>query len=86
MAFFVYLLRSELTGRHYIGQTSDLTARFTAHNAGRVRTTKKGRPWTLVGCETYETRSGARWRERQLKLHSGTRLSFIKRLGEPERR
>lgn len=80
LPFFVYLLYSENLDRYYIGQTSNLMKRLAAHNAGYVRSTKSGRPWTLVGHETYESRSEARWRERQLKHHSGQKLSFIEKL------
>ena len=85
MPFFVYLLYSESLDRYYIGQTSDLTKRLAAHNAGYVRSTKSGRPWMLVGYERYESRSEARWRERQLKLHSDRKLSFIKQLQATKR-
>lgn len=85
LPFFVYLLYSASLDHYYIGQTSDLTKRLTAHNAGYVRSTKNGRPWTLVGYETYEGRSEARWRERQLKLHSDRKLSFIQKLLAPKR-
>lgn len=70
MPLFVYLLYSKSLDCCYIGQTSNLTKRLVAHSAGRVRSTSRGRPWALLGYETYESRSEARWRERQLKLHS----------------
>ena len=80
LAFFVYLLYSESLDRYYIGQTSDLTRRVIAHNAGYVKSTKSGCPWTVVGYETYKSRSEARWREQQLKLHSDRKFAFIKQL------
>jgi putative endonuclease len=78
MPFFVYLLHSQRTERHYIGQTADLAKRLKAHNTGLVRTTRRGRPWSLVGYESYESRSDARWRERNLKLHSDKKAAFIR--------
>ena len=80
MPFFVYLLYSDGLKRHYIGQTSDVAKRLATHNCGLVRSTRRGRPWYLLGYETYESRSDARWRERQLKLHSDKKVSFITRL------
>ncbi len=80
MPSFVYLLHSQSLGCYYIGQTSDLARRLKAHNAGLARTTKRGRPWSLLGYEIYANRSDARWQERQLKLHSDRKASFIKRL------
>ena len=82
MRFFVYLLYSDGLRCHYIGQTSNVARRLVAHNAGLVRSTRRGCPWDLLGYETYESRSDARWRERQLKLHSDKKALFIKKLGQ----
>jgi putative endonuclease len=67
MAFHVYILRSQPTGRFYIGQTEDLTKRVFEHNNNRTPSIKNRGPWELVYSEEYETRSEATHRERQIK-------------------
>ena len=64
---FVYVLRSDRTGRRYIGHTKDLRRRTKEHNSGRVRPTKAGMPWQLIAFKEYLSHSEARWVERSLK-------------------
>ena len=47
--YFVFVLQSEATGRHYVGHTSDLTQRLSQHNNGITKSTKNRGPWKLVG-------------------------------------
>jgi putative endonuclease len=65
--FFVYILRSESTGRFYIGQTQDLNERLAYHNASYSKSLKHRGPWELVHTESFPTRSAAVRRERQIK-------------------
>jgi putative endonuclease len=65
--FSTYILWSESLQRFYIGQTDDLDARLAYHNAGHVKSTRAGRPWQRVYHETFDTRSEAVRRERQIK-------------------
>ncbi len=67
MSYFVYILRSEVTGQLYIGQTQDLNERLIRHAEGRSAYTRSRGPWTLVYTETYPTRSEAVRREKVLK-------------------
>ncbi|MFC1947604.1 GIY-YIG nuclease family protein [Chloroflexota bacterium] len=69
--FIVYVLRSQSTGRSYIGQTSNLERRLQEHQAGDARYTRGRGPWTLVYKETYPTRSEAMKREKSLKSGKG---------------
>ena len=69
--FYVYVLRSDSTGRLYIGQTKNLANRISDHNSGLARYTRSRGPWTLVHTEEYETRGEAMTRERQLKGGQG---------------
>jgi putative endonuclease len=68
---FVYILRSDKTGRHYVGSTSNLDDRIHRHNAGKNRSTKAGAPWTLVWSEPHPTREDAYRREMQIKRYKG---------------
>ena len=64
---FVYVLKSDRTGKRYIGQTSDLERRLKEHNAEHVKSTKAGSPWTIVAYKKFSSRSEARWVEKSLK-------------------
>ena len=69
--FFVYVLGSETTGRHYVGFASDVVQRLGQHNSGITQSTRNRGPWKLVYQETLQTRSAAMRRERYLKSGQG---------------
>jgi putative endonuclease len=75
MAFFVYILQSESTGKLYIGHTSDLDERVARHNSkesgSRRYTHKQMGPWELIYSEKFPNRSEAMKRERSLKSGKG---------------
>lgn len=65
--YYVYILESESNKKHYIGQTDDLEARLKRHNAGKVISTKSGKPWKLKYWRNCETRGEAYKIEKILK-------------------
>ena len=65
--FSTYILKSETTGRFYIGSTADLDDRLRRHNEGREKSTKARGPWVMLFCKDFETRSEAIKYERYLK-------------------
>ena len=69
--FYVYALRSEKTGRRYVGSCEDVDDRVRRHNAGESKATKHGIPWILLHVEEFETRSAALRRERYYKTGRG---------------
>ncbi|MBI4812368.1 GIY-YIG nuclease family protein [Candidatus Falkowbacteria bacterium] len=69
--FYVYILKSLLNSRYYVGMTSNLEKRVRQHNSGKTISTKGGVPWRLVHQETYQTRADAWRRERQIKSYKG---------------
>ena len=69
--YFVYVLRSEKTGRRYIGSCEDLRDRFRRHNNGESKATEHGVPWRLVHREEFPTRTEAVRRERYFKTGKG---------------
>lgn len=75
-AYVVYVLRSTVDRRLYVGMTNDFERRFHEHNAGRVRSTKSRRPLNVIYTEYVRTRAEARDREKYLKSAAGRR--FIK--------
>lgn len=80
--FFVYVLKSLVNNRCYFGYTNDINSRLRNHNNGNVRSTRKFRPWMLLGFEVYERGNDARWREHELKNHGTKRNKLIKSLEE----
>lgn len=79
--YYVYVIKSESTGKSYIGQTADLDKRLKQHNDplnNMSRYTKQNKgPWKLIYKEEVINRSEALKRERFLK--SGKGRDFLKR-------
>ncbi len=75
MGFTVYVLRSESSGRRYVGQTDDLPRRLREHNDPdhnpRKFTSRNPGPWAVVHTEEFRTRAEAMKREKWLKSGSG---------------
>jgi putative endonuclease len=70
MPFWLYILRLK-SGSLYVGATTNLTKRYEDHCAGKAcRTTKLDPPVDLVYSESFESLSGARNRELQVKRWS----------------
>ncbi|MEK7637160.1 MAG: GIY-YIG nuclease family protein [Patescibacteria group bacterium] len=69
--YIVYILQSVKTARYYIGHCEDLSVRLKKHNAGKVRSTKSGRPWKVVRTKKYPARAETYRRERQIKSYKG---------------
>lgn len=71
MPRWVYILRSESTGRHYCGQTSDLPKRIAQHNDPSndlAKTTKRfPGPWRLIWSKQVSNGSEAVLLERRIK-------------------
>ena len=80
MSFYVYILKSEIVEKFYIGSTSDLDKRIKLHNSPRARWTKKYQPWVLIYSEEFISRSEAMKRETFLKSLKGIekKLDLIK--------
>lgn len=75
---YVYVLRSTVNEKFYVGCTSDLRTRLPRHNQGDSEYTRKYMPWKLVYYEAYLSEKLARARERKLK-HHGKGFSELKR-------
>jgi putative endonuclease len=67
MAYYVYILQSDLDGTFYVGSTRDLDARLARHNQGGSRYTKSKKPWKVIYSEEFADKSNALVRERQIK-------------------
>ncbi len=71
--YYVYVLKSEKTGRWYTGSTGDLRKRVSQHNDKQTKSTRGGTPWTLIYYEACIDESDARAREKYLKSGMGKR-------------
>ncbi len=71
MAVWVYALRSENTGRRYVGITAHLQRRVSQHNNGQTQSTRAGVPWRLIYRESCPDHAHAREREKFLKSGQG---------------
>lgn len=74
--YFTYVIRSETSGKIYVGQTDNLEERLEWHNGkklakrGSYTKLNKG-PWKVVYKEEFKTRKEAIERETFLKSHQG---------------
>ena len=69
--FYCYVLKSERTGRRYVGSCENLEARLRRHNLGKVPATKHGTPWIMLHHEVFETRRQAITKELYYKTGRG---------------
>ena len=81
--FYVYILKSDVDGSFYAGQTNDLEDRIKRHNESRSVYTKLKRPWRMVYFEEFENRSLALKREKQIKAWK-SRLLIEKLIERPD--
>lgn len=66
--YFVYVLRMN-NSQLYVGSTNNLLRRVTEHKNGKVLSTKKYLPVSLIHYEEYGLEGDARNREKMLKYH-----------------
>jgi predicted GIY-YIG superfamily endonuclease len=77
----VYIVQNDVTKEMYIGRTSDLKARLSAHNSrGEKYTTRKQGAWQYVYIELFRNKSDAQERERKLKAHGSAKQKLLLRL------
>ncbi|HWO07646.1 MAG TPA: GIY-YIG nuclease family protein [Candidatus Paceibacterota bacterium] len=76
--YYVYVLENDSEELYY-GSTNDLRRRLAQHRRGHTTTTKNG-DWTLIYYEAYRTKSDARRREDQLKMHGQAKRQLKDRI------
>ena len=69
--YYVYILKSQLDGRLYIGYTTNLRNRLQEHQGGGVILTKPRRSLKLIFYEGYRSMEDAKCRERYFKTSKG---------------
>ncbi len=74
MSCYLYILRSRVDGKLYVGHTKNLARRLELHNLGTVRSTRRRAPFDLVYAEEFSTRGEAVKKEKFLKSLEGSTL------------
>jgi len=69
--YTVYILKSLIKERYYIGCTVDLDRRLKEHNTGMTRSTKAYKPWEIIHEEYIPSSSEAFKREKEIKSYKG---------------
>jgi len=64
---FVYIIYSKIRDRYYIGSTSNITLRLEKHNTNHSGFTGKTGDWILKFHESFQTKTEALAREKQIK-------------------
>jgi putative endonuclease len=67
MGYFLYILRSEAAGKHYVGISSHPERRLEFHNTVERGFTSRYRPWRLVYTKGFSTKAEAAQAERMVK-------------------
>jgi putative endonuclease len=69
--YCVYVLRLRKTGKHYIGQTQNLTKRLEKHSQGKTKSVKNRGEFDIVYVENLPSRAEAIKREKEIKSYKG---------------
>ena len=72
--FIVYVLKSTIAEKHYVGFTENLSRRLIEHNSGKSKFTSGYIPWKVIYTEEVPDRTQARAREKYLKTAGGKRF------------
>ena len=65
--WYTYIIYSFKTDKYYIGSTENLNWRVERHNMGWGKYTKRGIPWEIVYYESFDNKTEAIKREREIK-------------------
>jgi len=72
--FYTYVLESRISNNIYVGSTSDLEKRLREHNSGKMQSTKRYAPWSIIYYEACLNEKDARRREQYWKTSQGRRM------------
>ena len=76
--FFVYILKSMVNDKTYVGSTSiEVGKRLLQHNLGSNKWTKANGPFKLVYYESYACKTDALLRERFYKSGVGSQIKIL---------
>ncbi|RZK64224.1 MAG: GIY-YIG nuclease family protein [Pedobacter sp.] len=77
MAFYVYIIQSELDRSYYKGFSEDPFERLLQHNAGLSRYTSGKIPWKIVYIEELPTKRDTLIREKAIKKYSHAQIEML---------
>jgi putative endonuclease len=78
-----YILKNDITGKLYKGQTQNLELRLKEHSYSHTKTTSNhARDWKLIYFEKVNTREEALKREKYFKSSAGRKLLNSKLIPE----
>lgn len=80
MKYYLYIIKSLIIKRFYIGITSNIEKRIKGHNTGKTKSTKPYIPWTLAYKEIFPNKTLARKREIFLKKNYQERIRILNNL------
>jgi putative endonuclease len=69
--YYVYVLKSHLDDKLYIGYTTNLENRLREHENGEVISIRTRRPFELIFYESYRSMEDAKRREKYFKTAKG---------------
>jgi len=72
--WYVYILRSTIDRKLYVGSTNDIRRRLTEHNSGKVDSTKSRIPFSLEAYIAVKDQSKAIELEQYFRTGSGKAL------------
>lgn len=72
--YYVYVLKSALIDKYYVGLTNNLERRLKQHEQGQSPSTKWRLPVQLIYVDICETREAARIREKYFKSGFGREI------------
>lgn len=78
--YYMYVLKSSVDKKLYIGSTNDLKRRFAEHNTGQNKSTMYRNPLELVYYEAYRSKLDCLERERKLKGFKNSYTELRKRI------
>ena len=67
MIYYVYILESQITDKHYIGSSENPDRRVQYHNTIEKGFTSRYRPWEIVFKCGFESKMEAQRAERKIK-------------------
>ncbi|WP_363151965.1 GIY-YIG nuclease family protein [uncultured Mucilaginibacter sp.] len=77
MAFYVYVIQSEVDNSYYKGFSENPINRLSQHNNGECVYTLRKMPWAFVYIEELPTKREALIRERSLKKYAHAQIEKL---------
>jgi len=71
LMYYFYVIKSKVDGKLYKGYTKDILKRLSMHNSGKVKSTKRRKPFKLIYTESFSTKDMAIEREKYFKSLKG---------------